>query len=249
MPGGGIQCQGREFNMPWKKEILKTASSEMIVKRRHRPTTLLLAVSVFFLQGCASVIPPSLQRIPVTSTPVGAKVFLDGKEMGSAPLTLRLKKTGGYHLRIEKEGYQPYEVRITSGRNPRVNAPTLIAVGIPLGGAIGGVLGATIGMALIPFSPWGEHRRLAAVGWGVVLGAIITPIAIGRALRKSGASSILSPTELNIELTQKGEPTRPRLAVLSSDQWSRVRWIRIHCSGSAREATVELKFAVRRSGD
>jgi putative ABC transport system substrate-binding protein len=62
-------------------------------------------------------------HLEVLSEPAGAKVFLDGKEMGQTPLSLPDLRTGEHQVRVTREGYETYEeeVRIIEGKN-RVSA-------------------------------------------------------------------------------------------------------------------------------
>lgn len=43
----------------------------------------------------------------------GARVLLDGREIGKTPLRNRETEPGKYRLRVEKEGYEPYEKAVT----------------------------------------------------------------------------------------------------------------------------------------
>jgi hypothetical protein len=43
----------------------------------------------------------------------GARVLLDGREIGKTPLRNRETAPGKYRLRVEKEGYEPYEKAVT----------------------------------------------------------------------------------------------------------------------------------------
>ena len=45
--------------------------------------------------------------LTVTSTPTGARVFVDGKIVGAAPITMDLQP-GSHDVRVEQDGYAPY---------------------------------------------------------------------------------------------------------------------------------------------
>lgn len=49
-------------------------------------------------------------ELEVRSEPSGAKVYLNGKEVGETPLVLTNVKLGRHQIRLVKEGYDPYEV-------------------------------------------------------------------------------------------------------------------------------------------
>lgn len=61
-------------------------------RRRHVrgalavPLTLALTLSA----GCAALFKATTQNVPVTTHPDGAQVWVDGKQVGTAPLTLKL---------------------------------------------------------------------------------------------------------------------------------------------------------------
>ncbi|WP_353352548.1 PEGA domain-containing protein [Oceaniserpentilla sp. 4NH20-0058] len=57
------------------------------------------------LSGCASIISGTSQDITFDSNPQGAKVYLDGKIMGTTPFTFSAAKNKYSSLRVEKEGY------------------------------------------------------------------------------------------------------------------------------------------------
>ncbi|HKK67539.1 MAG TPA: PEGA domain-containing protein, partial [Bacteroidales bacterium] len=51
--------------------------------------------------------------VDVVSTPMDAKVYLDGEKQGTSPLTIKDKLIGSYDIRLEKEGYGKVSKRIT----------------------------------------------------------------------------------------------------------------------------------------
>mgnify|MGYP001123551211 CR=1 FL=1 len=62
--------------------------------------------------GCATLIQKRTQSIPVTSTPPGATVSVNGQPQGRTPLELRLARKGKDQvIRIESPGYDPVEIR------------------------------------------------------------------------------------------------------------------------------------------
>jgi len=90
----------------------------MIIKSKARFILAIMVMSVFLLQNCASIIRGTSQKIPVTSNPLGARIIVDGKEMGYTPLNLKLKKKKGCVIRIEKQEYNPLEIRINRKSSP-----------------------------------------------------------------------------------------------------------------------------------
>jgi hypothetical protein len=58
----------------------------------------------------------------VDSRPGGAKVYLDGKMIGTTPMTMSSVAPGEHSVRLEHEGYRQWtsSVRIAAGQKSRV---------------------------------------------------------------------------------------------------------------------------------
>ena len=67
-----------------------------------RPLTLTAIASTALLTACAE------RHIRVTSTPPGARVWLNDQEIGRTPATASFTFYGRYDLRIEAPGHEPY---------------------------------------------------------------------------------------------------------------------------------------------
>ena len=68
--------------------------------------------------SCATIMLSTEQEVGISSNPAGAKVTNNGLELGKTPLVVDLKRKNNHKIKIELEGYQPYEiplVRKTSG--------------------------------------------------------------------------------------------------------------------------------------
>lgn len=62
--------------------------------------------------GCAMVAHSSVQKVVVTSEPLGALVRLNGEPVGVTPLRLELKRRSKSVLRFEKDGFQAREIQL-----------------------------------------------------------------------------------------------------------------------------------------
>jgi hypothetical protein len=96
-----------------------------------QPTMLVsLAVVAFAASsgGCATIVAKSSQTITVSSVPEDAAVRISNAEgvavhSGNTPMTVTLKKGRGYFkpehytVRIDKEGFQPHEMKIDGAIN------------------------------------------------------------------------------------------------------------------------------------
>jgi hypothetical protein len=56
--------------------------------------------------GCATIINGTTQKIPVSSSPLGATVIVDGESEYTTPCELDLKRKRDHHLLFKKSGYQ-----------------------------------------------------------------------------------------------------------------------------------------------
>ena len=73
---------------------------------------VLTLMSVLLAPNCATLTWKRTQRIPVTSSPVGATVSVNGMQEGTTPLEIRLvRREKGQVIRIEAPGYNPFEIR------------------------------------------------------------------------------------------------------------------------------------------
>lgn len=105
--------------------------------------------------SCATIISGTTQKIAVNSTPDGATVTsTPGNFQVTTPAQLTMRrKEGPYTLRFEKTGYQPYEVRLSTGTNGWLFGNILI------GGLIGIVVDTSTGAAQ-KLTPGQVHANL-----------------------------------------------------------------------------------------
>ncbi len=80
--------------------------------RANRFIIFLTLTSVLLAPNCATLTRRRTQRIPVTSSPVGATVIVNGQQQGVTPLEIQMvRKKKGQVIRIESPGYNPVEIR------------------------------------------------------------------------------------------------------------------------------------------
>lgn len=193
----------------------------MNIRRRSAYATALLAI-VSLLQSCATVVQGTSQKIPVTSTPIGARVIVDGKDAGTSPLTLKLKKKKPHVIRIEQEGYNPHEIRIARTKSRYY---LLTSFG---NATIGSTIGLAVAPAFINEDAEGDFWTLlgkAFLTYVLVSLAASTPFIVGDAV--SGANYDLSPKTLDVNLTPANGA--PRLEVTEIDEAAlrHVKWLRV----------------------
>lgn len=78
-----------------------------------RPTAMLLAVSLFWVSGCGTIMNGRRQSISFNSTPVGARVEIDGLNRGQTPAQIDLERKQQHTVTLIKEGYEAYRVLMT----------------------------------------------------------------------------------------------------------------------------------------
>lgn len=78
--------------------------------------SIILLSSILVISSCAAIIHGSRQAVEFNSRPTGAKLYVDGQDIGVTPQTLDLKRNGKgkkqYTVKIELQGYQPYETTL-----------------------------------------------------------------------------------------------------------------------------------------
>lgn len=200
----------------------------MISQRKTQIILVLLVSSVFLFQSCATIIRGTSQNIPVTSYPEGAKIIVDGKEMGYAPIELKLKRKKSHLIRIEKQGYNPFEIRVT-----RKSSSLLSLWGNNfLGGTIGGLLGALLAGA--------SDDEGVALYTGMLIGGIVGWVGAVVLDFSTGANYNLTPDNLILTMTKIEGSAQPNYILIDAEQLQKVKWIRIRCANSDKEEIVNI---------
>ncbi len=72
-----------------------------------------VVVIVIALVGCATIMHGTSQQVGIGSTPSGAKVTVSGQSFGTTPTIASLKRGDNHTVKIEFDGYLPYETVLT----------------------------------------------------------------------------------------------------------------------------------------
>jgi hypothetical protein len=67
----------------------------------------------FVLIGCGTIMQGTTQEVGISSNPSSAKVSINGRDLGSTPIVADLKRKDTHTIKVELEGYQPYEITLT----------------------------------------------------------------------------------------------------------------------------------------
>lgn len=90
---------------------------------RRRAAAFLLAgfslpATQVLYPGCATMLNGPTQQVVVKSKPRGARVMVDGRYVGTTPAWLRLNRWGFHRVRVELDGYEPYEIPLRKTVSP-----------------------------------------------------------------------------------------------------------------------------------
>lgn len=153
------------------------------------------------------------QRIPVTSSPRGATVFVNGVRQGETPLGLFLaRKHKGPVIRIEAPGYDPVEIRV--GRKT-----TGLAV---LGNILLGVIPAVVPAARHSLAHDGEGALTIWFLWAAAFGAAFTVFDTA-----TGSINEFAPKEIVVTLKKSNGPPRVETILVAEEDFRDIKWIRI----------------------
>jgi hypothetical protein len=77
--------------------------------------SVVLAIFISAILGsCSTFINTTTQSVEIKSIPPNAKVVVDGKKFGTTPQIVNIERKKNHTLKIELEGYEPYESQITT---------------------------------------------------------------------------------------------------------------------------------------
>ena len=207
--------------------IYANKGGRMIIQRKTQIFSALLVTSVFLFQSCATLIRGPSQEIPITSNPTGAKVIVDGKMAGDAPLSLDLKRGKSHIIRIEKQDYNPAVIEIS-----QKSSPALSIIGNLVWGAVGFIAG-IFGAAIVTE---GFEVDRPVAGLAFILGGHILGWGIPLYIDSSrGTNFTLNPKELNVTLTKIDGAPQPNFIFIDAEKFQAVKWIRIKCGDSDGE--------------
>ena len=176
---------------------------------------ILPLTSLLLSPGCATLIRKKMQRIPVTSAPVGATVIINGVEQGATPLEVWLtRKQKGQVIRIESPGYNPYEIQLK-------RRASLIT---DLGNAVIGIaLCVPIINAYAASDP--DIKEFVFVAPLLAAGVIALPVSVDRISKKSFE---FRPKNLTVTLTKADGTPRVDTIVIEAEDFKNIKWIRVH---------------------
>lgn len=183
--------------------------------RRNVAHVLILTLaSALLTPNCATVIWHKTQGIPVTSSPAGATVIVNGVQQGMTPLVINLpRKQKGQVIRVESPGHNTVEIRTKR----RLAGSSLFGNFAAAGGL--GFLGA------INMNWLGGGSDIDVGRWGKNAGIFFAVFMLVDLI--SGSGYELKPTWLNVALTKADGPPRVDTMVVDADDFLNIKWIRV----------------------
>jgi len=189
--------------------------------RANRFIIFLTLTSVLLAPNCATLTRRRTQRIPVTSSPVGATVIVNGQQQGVTPLEIQLvRKNKGQVIRIESPGYHPVEIRMQRKRSAGPIIGNFFLGLIPgIGGAYIYALATTRCQSE---SAYDTEMMLSWLLGAAAFGGLFTLIDSGH------KGFELAPKELAVTLAKADGAPRVDTILIDADDFYNIKWIRVH---------------------
>lgn len=80
-------------------------------------TFFTLILTALLTSNCATIISGSKQNIKFNSNPTNATIFIDEVQVGKTPYETKLERKREYEVKIQLDGYKPYETKLTKKFN------------------------------------------------------------------------------------------------------------------------------------
>jgi len=146
----------------------------------------LLLVTSILTSSCATIMLGTTQEVSISSNPTGAMVTNNGLQLGKTPVVADLKRKGNHRIKIELEGYHPYEVMLSRSVS---------------GWLFGNIIFGGIPGLIIDVITGGMY--------------ILKPEQIQAELKKQGASFTVSENQMLIAVTMNPDPTWQKIGDLT----------------------------------
>jgi PEGA domain-containing protein len=132
---------------------------------------LLILASVISIAACATTMHGTTQTVSVKSTPPGAVVKIDGSVVGTTPAFVELTRGEQHNLRIEEEGFIPYETTITHSMNGWILGNVILGgvVGIIVDSSSGAVYSLDQEEIAVELQKAGESQQVSSNGVYIIV--------------------------------------------------------------------------------
>ncbi|MBN9378315.1 MAG: PEGA domain-containing protein [Chlamydiales bacterium] len=78
-----------------------------------KKTISLLLPCLTLLSSCATIMHGTRQSVGISSYPSDAHIWVDQQYVGKSPLIVDMTRKDNHYVRLEIDGYQPYEILFT----------------------------------------------------------------------------------------------------------------------------------------
>lgn len=128
---------------------------------------LIISTSLFTLTllSCGTIMQGSKQQVGFSSNPSNADITIDGQSKGTTPVTVHLKRKDSHMIRIELDGYEPYETTLTRKTSGWVWGNIVFGglIGLAVDAAAGGMYKLTPEQVSVEFRE-SRNSRISATG-------------------------------------------------------------------------------------
>jgi hypothetical protein len=147
---------------------------------------LFVLLALVSTSACASIMHGTTQDVGISSSPTNARVIVDNQPRGSTPMVAKLSRGDNHIVRLELDGYAPFEATLTK----------------KVSGWVWGniVFGGLIGLAV------------DAVSGGLYN---LTPEQLSGQLARQGASAQLQPDGIYVVMVRQADPSWVRIGALA----------------------------------
>jgi len=152
-------------------------------------TIITISIILLFTQACGTIMQGTTQQVGISSNPSDASVSINGQNHGNTPMIIDLKRKDSHMVKIELDGYQPYETTLTRSTSGWVWG------NIVFGGLIGLVVDASAG---------GMYK--------------LTPEQIDSELRSVQAEAVSNDDGLYIAIVLEADPKWEKIGSLESSK-------------------------------
>lgn len=90
----------------------------------------IILVYILALTGCG----PAKQKIPVSTNPIGATIYADGKKVCTSPCAVSFDKQSNHLITIVKDGYEQVDLTVTREFKPDKAIRDGLITGVLTGG-------------------------------------------------------------------------------------------------------------------
>lgn len=81
----------------------------MKILKKSATTLTLGAALLTSLTSCATIMHGTRQSVGIASNPTNASIFVDRTYVGNTPIVVEMSRRDNHIIRLELEGYEPYE--------------------------------------------------------------------------------------------------------------------------------------------